>query len=122
MIKLLSLCGPMIQWIRQVWRDTDSGARTPVTIWMPRAPPGYVTLGCVAVPDYYEPDKSVTRCVRRDRAAPADLGRLSIWRDRKGAALWKCSLWQVHNAARTFLARRDHESPDKALAFDVRTG
>ncbi|CAI7855451.1 unnamed protein product, partial [Closterium sp. NIES-53] len=103
-----------------VWRDTDSGARTPVTIWVPRAPEGYVAVGCVAVPDYYEPDRSAVACVAAGAVGAAELGRLPIWRDRKGAALWKCSLWQVHNAARTFLARRDHESPPPGMAFDVK--
>ncbi|CAI6011354.1 unnamed protein product [Closterium sp. NIES-65] len=103
-----------------VWRDTDSGACTPVTIWAPRAPEGYVAVGCVAVPDYYEPDRSAVACVAAGAVGAAELGRLPIWRDRKGAALWKCSLWQVHNAARTFLARRDHESPPPGMAFDVK--
>ncbi|GJP54206.1 hypothetical protein CLOM_g13301 [Closterium sp. NIES-68] len=102
-----------------VWRDTDSGARTPVTIWAPRAPEGYVAVGCVAVPDYYEPDRSAVACVAVGAVRAAELGRLPIWRDRKGAALWKCSLWQVHNAARSFLARRDHESPPAGMAVDV---
>eukprot|EP00271_Cylindrocystis_brebissonii_P008358 TRINITY_DN2254_c0_g1_i1.p1 TRINITY_DN2254_c0_g1~~TRINITY_DN2254_c0_g1_i1.p1 ORF type:complete len:1958 (-),score=356.45 TRINITY_DN2254_c0_g1_i1:258-5252(-) len=102
-----------------VWRDTDSGAKTPVTIWMPRAPPGYLALGCVAVADYYEPEaRGVVSCVRRDCCGPAPLGRI-IWQDRKSAALWRCSLWAVLNNAHTFLARRDHSSPDPSQAFTV---
>eukprot|EP00897_Mesotaenium_endlicherianum_P008373 jgi/Mesen1/7564/ME000392S06833 len=102
-----------------IWRDTDSGAKTPVTIWMPRAPPGFVALGCVAVSDYYEPDRLVVRCVHKDCVAPADISKQPTWRDRKGAALWKCSMWQVLNDARTFLARRDHDQPPTTLAFGV---
>ena len=103
----------------QVWRDTDSHAKTPVTIWMPRAPSGYVSLGAVAVADYYEPNKkTVVKCVRRDCVSLAELGRC-IWRDRKGAALWKCGLWAVMNDAHTFLARRDHQQPTPLQAFIV---
>ena len=114
-VSLLSARPP----IPQVWRETDSGAELPVTIWFPVPPPGYVALGCVAEPGHYEPDPNVVRCVARTAVQPAELGRLAIWRDHKGAALWKCSMWQVHNAARSFLSRRDHDSPNKDLAYDV---
>lgn len=107
--------------VLQIWRDTDSGAQEPVTIWRPRAPSGYVALGCVAVPDYYEPDRSIVRCVRQECTTPARLGEEPTWRDHKGAALWQCSLWQVDNQARTFLARRDHQRPNEEAALAVRT-
>lgn len=103
----------------QIWRDTDSGAREPVTIWRPRAPAGYLALGCVAVPDYYEPDRSIIRCIQQEFTIPGKLGEEPIWRDHKGAALWQCSLWQVDNQARTFLARRDHQRPNEDGALAV---
>ncbi|KAL3679175.1 hypothetical protein R1sor_022131 [Riccia sorocarpa] len=102
-----------------VWRDTESGAREPVTIWRPRAPAGYIAIGCVVVPDYFEPDREVLRCVRKDCVGNVPLGQVPLWRDYNGSALWHCSLWQVQNDARTFLARRDHQPPPPNLAYTV---
>lgn len=103
----------------QVWRDTESRAREPVTIWKPRPPAGYVAIGSVVVPDYCEPEREVIRCVRRDRAGNVALGQVPLWRDYKGAAIWHCSLWQVQNEAHTFLAKRDHQPPPPNLAYTV---
>ncbi|CAM6102066.1 unnamed protein product [Calypogeia fissa] len=102
-----------------IWRDTESGAREPVTIWRPRPPAGYVGVGCVVVPDYCEPERDVIRCVRRDRAGNVALGQVPLWRDYKGAGIWHCSLWQVQNEAHTFLAKRDHQPPPPNLAYTV---
>ncbi|KAL2613699.1 hypothetical protein R1flu_025391 [Riccia fluitans] len=102
-----------------VWRDTESGAREPVTIWRPRAPTGYTVIGCVVVPDYCEPDREVLRCVRKDCVGNVPLGQVPLWRDYNGSALWHCSLWQVQNDAHTFLARRDHQPPPPNLAYTV---
>ena len=103
----------------QVWRDGNQSAGEPLTIWKPRPPLGYVALGCVVVPDYYEPDPGVVRCVRQDCVAQATLQQAPIAKHTSGAALWQCSLWGVQNDASTFLARRDHQAPPPNLAYTV---
>lgn len=104
-----------------VWRDAESGSKTPITVWMPRPPSGYEALGCVAVANNYEPDRSTVRCVRRDCIAAAQLSQQPIWQDKQGgaAALWKCSLWEVLNDAHTFLARKESDFPIDSRAFTV---
>eukprot|EP01018_Ginkgo_biloba_P025446 Gb_15429 [translate_table: standard] len=102
-----------------VWRGTESGTRDPLTIWSPRAPPGYVTVGCVVVPDYYEPDPCVAYCVRKECVKNVDFVKQPLLRDCRDAALWECSLWQVQNDAHTFIARRDHQTPPQNIAFSV---
>lgn len=105
----------------QVWRSTDSGARDPLTIWKPRAPPGYVAIGCVIVPDYYEPDTSVVYCVQKDCVKNVDFEKQPLLRDHRDADLWECTLWQVQNDAHTFIACRDHQPPSQSIAFSVLT-
>lgn len=107
------------KFIIQVWRDADQSAREPVTIWKPRPPLGYVALGCVVVPDFYEPDVGVVRCVRQDCVAQAPLEQSPINKYATGAALYQCSLWKVQNNESTFLARRDHQPPSPSLAYTV---
>lgn len=102
-----------------VWRDADQNTREPVTIWKPRPPVGYVALGCVVVPDYYEPDVGAVSCVRQDCVAQAPLQQTPITKHTTGAALYQCSLWKVQNNASTFLARRDHQPPLPSLAYAV---
>ncbi len=106
--------------IEQVWRDTESGARDPVTIWRPRPQQRYVAIGCVVVPEYYEPDRSVVSCVHEDFVENVPLGQVPLWRDYTSTALWPCSLWRVQNDAGTFLARRDHQAPSPHLSYTVR--
>lgn len=77
-----------------------------------------MAVGCIAVPDYCEPDRSVVCCVRRDNVEHVALEQEPVWRD-KGTALWPCSIWEVGNAAQTFLARRDYQSPPPNQAFSV---
>lgn len=103
-----------------VWRSTD-GARDPLTIWKPRAPPGYVAIGCVVVPDYYEPDPSVVYCVRKDCVKNVGFEKQPLLRDHRDEDLWECSLWQVQNDAHTFIACRDHQPPSQSIAFSVLT-
>lgn len=104
-----------------VWRSTDSGTRDPLTIWTPRAPPGYVAIGCVIVPDYYEPDPGVVYCVRKDCVKNVDFEKQPLLRDHRDADLWKCSLWRVQNDAHTFVACRDHQPPSQSIAFSVQS-
>jgi hypothetical protein len=103
-------------WEVQVWRDAT---QEPVTIWRPRAPQGYVALGCVVVPDYYEPDQGTLSCVRQDCVAQAPLQQAPISKHATGSEPWQCTLWRVHNNASTFLALRDHRPPPPHLAYKV---
>ncbi|KAG0568137.1 hypothetical protein KC19_7G189300 [Ceratodon purpureus] len=102
-----------------VWRDAEQSAKEPVTIWRPRAPQGYVALGCVIVPDYSEPVQGIVSCVRQDCVAQAPLQQAPISKHSTGSALWQCSLWRVQNNASTFLAQRDHRPPPPHLAYRV---
>ncbi|KAH9312829.1 hypothetical protein KI387_027864 [Taxus chinensis] len=55
-----------------IWRNTESGTKDTLSIWIPRAPTGYVAIGCVVVPDYYEPDPCIAYCVREDCVKKVD--------------------------------------------------
>lgn len=109
------------QGFELVWRDAEHSAREPITIWRPRPPLGYVALGCVIVPDYYEPDLGVVSCVRQDCVSQAPLKQESISKYTTRSALWQCSLWRVQNNSSTFLAQRDQQPPPPRLAYTVST-
>ncbi|KAG9452487.1 hypothetical protein H6P81_005391 [Aristolochia fimbriata] len=54
-----------------VWRNCIEDYLVPVSIWLPRSPEGYVTLGCVAVAGFAEPQLDSAYCVRASIAEEA---------------------------------------------------
>jgi vacuolar protein sorting-associated protein 13A/C len=99
-----------------VWRDSGSGARSPVTIWMPIPPPGFVALGCVAVAGDDQPVRGEVRCVALARSYETDVFDEATWRDAGRPGGWRCSMWSVDNDASTFLCQRSHERPEGGAA------
>ncbi|XP_059076567.1 uncharacterized protein LOC131042467 isoform X2 [Cryptomeria japonica] len=104
-----------------IWRNTDSGTRDTLAIWIPHPPPGYVAIGCVVIPDYYEPDPCLAYCVREDCVKNVDFEKQPLLRDHRDGDLWECSIWRVQNDAHTFIARRDHQAPSQNIAYSVLT-
>eukprot|EP01087_Luapelamoeba_hula_P001839 TRINITY_DN1163_c0_g1_i2.p1 TRINITY_DN1163_c0_g1~~TRINITY_DN1163_c0_g1_i2.p1 ORF type:complete len:783 (-),score=150.10 TRINITY_DN1163_c0_g1_i2:38-2386(-) len=86
---------------KEVWNDQKTGAKFGhVSIWLPVAPEGYVTLGFVAAKGYDQPPLKAVRCVHRSIVVP---GKCTfeddddcIWNDRfSGARLADCSWWHI---------------------------
>ena len=77
-----------------VWRDASLPGRA-VTLWEPVPPPGYVALGCVAVPRLEEPRSVAVRCVREDLCFEAAVaGGEPIWAGESGdPSRWRVGLW-----------------------------
>ncbi|RRT41567.1 hypothetical protein B296_00057737 [Ensete ventricosum] len=63
----------------QVWRNCAEDYAAPLTIWLPRAPEGYVTVGCVAVAAYEEPLLTDAYCVSERIAEEAQFEEQIMW-------------------------------------------
>jgi vacuolar protein sorting-associated protein 13A/C len=75
---------------------------------MPKAPDGYVAVGCVAVPDYVEPDLSAAWCVREDLTEVTTLEEHEIWKAPSNSP-WSCYLYSVPSESLSFIATREQK-------------
>ena len=90
-----------------------------ISFWLPVAPPGFVSLGCVACKGTLKQDDfSLLRCIRSDMVAADQFSEESIW-DTSDSKLTKepFSLWTVGNDVSTFLVRSGLRKPPKRFAL-----
>ncbi|XP_074317635.1 uncharacterized protein LOC141653693 isoform X2 [Silene latifolia] len=88
-----------------VWRNCADDYVTPVSIWLPRAPEGFVPLGCVAVAGFDEPEGSVSHCVAESVAEETEFEGQKIW-STLDSYPWSCHIYQVQSDALHFVALR----------------
>ncbi|KAJ4957745.1 hypothetical protein NE237_024856 [Protea cynaroides] len=88
-----------------VWRNCAENYATPVSIWYPRAPEGFISLGCVAVADFSEPQPGSAYCVRGTLAEETVFEEQKLW-EAPDAYPWACHLYQVQSEALHFVALR----------------
>nr|XP_027080056.1 uncharacterized protein LOC113703042 isoform X2 [Coffea arabica] len=88
-----------------VWRNCLEDYITPVSIWHPRAPAGYVSPGCVAVPRFEEPDPKAVYCIAESLAEETVLEDQKIW-SAPDSYPWSCHIYQVQSGALHFVALR----------------
>ncbi|CAM6084054.1 unnamed protein product [Calypogeia fissa] len=89
-----------------VWRNWNDGFVIPISIWMPVAPEGYVAIGCVAVADYVEPDKSAAWCVREALTEATTLEEHIIWHAPSNSP-WNCFFYAMASESLSFFATRE---------------
>tara|TARA_R110000751_G_scaffold307401_1_gene428478 strand:+ start:39444 stop:41333 length:1890 start_codon:yes stop_codon:yes gene_type:complete len=78
---------------RQISNNRGSSAEEEGSFWLPLAPQGYVSIGCVVQRGYDEPDIANYRCIRADQVEPGTLGGL-IYKDLgSGAAQDMANYW-----------------------------
>ncbi|KAL2233065.1 UNVERIFIED_CONTAM: putative vacuolar protein sorting-associated protein 13D, partial [Sesamum indicum] len=88
-----------------VWRNCLDDYRSPVSIWHPRAPQGYVALGCVAVPSFSEPELDSVYCITESICEETTFEQQKIW-SVPDSYPWACHIYQVHSDALHFVALR----------------
>ncbi|XP_023553987.1 uncharacterized protein LOC111811402 [Cucurbita pepo subsp. pepo] len=88
-----------------VWRNCQDDYITPVSIWHPRAPEGFVSPGCVAVADFAEPGPNVVYCVAESLAEETVFEEQKIW-SAPDAYPWACHIYQMQSDALHFVALR----------------
>ena len=85
-------CGLPTSW---AWSNNrgSSAEEEEGSFWLPLAPQGYVSIGCVVQRGYDEPDIANYRCIRADQVEPGTLGGL-IYKDLgSGAAQDMANYW-----------------------------
>ncbi|XP_048140983.1 uncharacterized protein LOC115736923 isoform X3 [Rhodamnia argentea] len=88
-----------------VWRNCLDDYTTPVSIWHPRAPEGFVSLGCVAVADFTEPQPDLVYCVAESLAEQTEFEEQKIWTE-PDSYPWACHIYQIKSGALHFVALR----------------
>ncbi|ERN15489.1 uncharacterized protein LOC18443778 [Amborella trichopoda] len=88
-----------------VWRNCIDDYVSPVSIWLPRAPDGYVSIGCVAIAGYFEPPQEAVYCVHAEIVEETVFEEIRIW-SAPGSYPWACYLYQVQSEALQFIALR----------------
>ncbi|GFP96481.1 vacuolar protein sorting-associated protein 13c [Phtheirospermum japonicum] len=88
-----------------VWRNCLDDYKSGVSIWHPRAPEGYVSLGCVAVPDFSEPGLDSVYCVAESLCEETVFEEQKIWWAPESYP-WACHIYQSRSDALQFVALR----------------
>ncbi|KAJ0970742.1 hypothetical protein J5N97_018701 [Dioscorea zingiberensis] len=95
-----------------VWRNCPDDYSAPVSIWLPRAPDGFVTVGCVAVAGYEEPQIDSAYCVSTAMAEETAFEEQIVWTT-PDSYPWSCYIYQVRSEALHFIAlRQEKEESD----------
>lgn len=91
-----------------------------ISFWFPKAPSGFVALGCVASKSSPEKeDFSLLRCIRSDMVMGGQFSEESVWDSSSARTYEPFSLWTVDNDAGTFLVRSGYRKPPKRLALKL---
>ncbi|GER35434.1 pleckstrin homology (PH) domain-containing protein [Striga asiatica] len=88
-----------------VWRNCVDDYKSPVSIWHPRAPEGYFSVGCVAVPSFEEPEVDSVYCVAESLCEETTFEEQKIWWA-PDSYPWACHIYQTSSDALQFVALR----------------
>lgn len=88
-----------------MWRNCADDYTTPVSIWHPRAPEGFVSPGCVAVDGFREPEPDTVYCIAESLVEEAEFEEQKVW-SAPDSYPWACHIYTVHSDALHFVALR----------------
>ncbi|KAL8053513.1 hypothetical protein ABFS82_05G077000 [Erythranthe guttata] len=88
-----------------VWRNCLDDYKSPVSIWHPRAPEGFVSLGFIAVPDFAEPELESVYCISESVCEETTFEEKKIWSAAESYP-WACHIYQTHSDALHLVALR----------------
>ncbi|XP_020672034.1 uncharacterized protein LOC110092030 [Dendrobium catenatum] len=88
-----------------VWRNCSNDYNSPLSIWLPRPPDGFIAVGCVAVSDFEEPPLDSAYCVSAELAIETEFEEQMVW-SAPDSYPWACYIYQVHSEALQFIALR----------------
>ncbi|GKU95669.1 hypothetical protein SLEP1_g9000 [Rubroshorea leprosula] len=92
-----------------------------ISFWLPQAPPGFVSLGCIACKGSpKEQDFSALRCIRTDMVTGDQFLDESVWdsSDTKQATE-PFSIWTTGNELGTFFVRSHFKKPPRRFALKL---
>ncbi|KAL2987622.1 hypothetical protein AAZX31_11G038900 [Glycine max] len=88
-----------------VWRNCPEDYVTPLSIWHPRAPDGFVAPGCVAIAGYLEPEPDLVYCIAESLVEETEFEELKVW-SAPDSYPWTCHIYPVQSDALHFVALR----------------
>ncbi|XP_065619172.1 uncharacterized protein LOC112023786 [Quercus suber] len=88
-----------------VWRNCLDDYTTPVSIWHPRAPEGYVSPGCIAVANFTLPEPDSVYCVAESLSEETVFEEQKVW-SAPDSYPWACHIYQVQSDALHFVSLR----------------
>jgi hypothetical protein len=103
-----------------VWNDRGTGIKKDCSIWFPRPPDGYVSIGFIAMPDYDpQPQLRNYACLRLDQVEQSEVGdpgtpfpvrvaEALIWNDSGSGAKKDVTLYKIWGVPNAFVAQPSH--------------
>jgi vacuolar protein sorting-associated protein 13A/C len=88
-----------------VWRNCLDDYTTPLSIWHPRAPEGFISPGCVALVSFEEPATDLVYCIAESLAEETEFEEQKVW-SAQDSFPWACHIHQVRSDALHFAALR----------------
>lgn len=88
-----------------MWRNCSEDYVSPVSIWHPRAPDGFVSPGCVAVAAHMEPEPDLVYCVAESLVEETEFEEQKVWSAPESYP-WGCHIYQAQSDALHFVALR----------------
>lgn len=88
-----------------MWRNCPEDYVTPLSIWHPRAPDGFVAPGCVAIAGYLEPEPDLVYCVAESLVEETEFEDLKVWLA-PDSYPWTCHIYPVQSDALHFVTLR----------------
>lgn len=100
-----------------IWNDPGKhGQYNAWTVWLPKAPEGYVSIGCIAIMADEKPEtySGRYRCLRHDLVTPVGPSevRTLIWTSTNGYSVAKTKVWlyAIPGVPNAFTAQADHST------------
>ncbi|CAK8539544.1 unnamed protein product [Lathyrus sativus] len=104
-----------------VWRNCLEDYVSPVSIWHPRAPDGFVSPGCVAVAGYLEPEPDLVHCIAESLVEETQFEDQKVW-SAPDSYPWSIHIYQVQSDALHFVALRQTKEESDWKPKRVRDG
>ncbi|KAK6779427.1 hypothetical protein RDI58_021611 [Solanum bulbocastanum] len=89
------------------------------SLWLPIAPPGYVSMGCVAHTGTQPPPNHIVHCIRSDLVTSTKLLECIFSVAANTAFTSGYSIWRLDNALGSFYAHPTSSHPQKSCCFDL---
>ncbi|POO03118.1 Vacuolar protein sorting-associated protein [Trema orientale] len=91
-----------------------------ISFWLPQAPPGFVSLGCIACKGTPKQNEfSTLRCMRSDMVTGDQFLEESLWESSNSKTTGTFSLWTVGNELGTFIVRSGFKKPPRRFALKL---
>ncbi|KAJ8532740.1 hypothetical protein K7X08_015629 [Anisodus acutangulus] len=89
------------------------------SLWLPIAPPGYVTMGCVAHIGTQPPPNHIVHCIRSDLVTSTKLLECIFSAAANTTFTSGYSIWRLDNALGSFYAHPSISHPQKSCCYDL---